>query len=975
MSRDPIPRHRMRPGQCRWFLVGLILVAFVLRVYNLGGPELWFDEAISANISALGWVGALAHVRAEPFEHPPVYYLSLYPWQRLTGTSEFALRFFSVFWGVLYLPLLYVLVKRLANAALAQLAMLLATFSPFLVAYSQETRMYTLLPCLALLLLLSFNRALQRGDRPGWWLVYGVLLAVGIATQYFFALLWLATMVYLILEWRKRREVWRWAVAVQALVMFGAAIWLIAAPGLRASLARVAQGEAAFSLGYKLSNLLPSLLVGDAGSDKNLLVFSLLAAVGWLLILLGVWWSKRARMLSLSSWRLLLLCLVVPLVSSLLIPYGVLGRHLGYTLMAGFPFMALGLMALRRPGWIGLAGGILVILLLSTFGLATQYTIRKGDFGQAIKYINEHGQAGDLLVLTQPAQRPLVDYYNRKSWPVQYLPEQGVSLTPALVEQELNAIAQTHSRLWLGPIGAWTADSESLVERWLVGNTFQADKAWFPESSSSALYFTVSQKLRPIEIGALTWGGHVRLEALRTGSLRVRPGDALRLRFQWRAIANLEERYVVDLRLLDSEGRVWAERRSEPCGGWCPTDIWRAGQREKDLHALLIPPGTPPGRYELETAWLPLNGGSALMVEEDGLSVGRAILARVDILSHPAGDGVPQWLPNPLQATFGGEVTLLGYQPLAVEARPADNVHLETYWRAETRPSAEYVLLVELIDGRGRAVASWPTAPSTALYPTSQWRPGEFVRGQQNLPLPNTLPPGHYRLRLALASPTGEHLTLRGEIYRGTTERLESRDLVLASVRILDRPRRFKLPRIPHALDAIVGQQAHLLGYDLDVSQAHPGGQVGVTLYWQASGPMPKPYKVFTHLVDADGTIRAQHDAPPGGGCCPTNTWSQGEIIADEHAIPVAADIVPGTYDLVVGLYDEPTNTRLPAVDSSGNRSPGDRIVVSSVPVKPLLAPPGQEQTRATPPATVPYRPEFEGSHSVFLPVVSKGEP
>ncbi|NIV38512.1 MAG: hypothetical protein GWN58_56585, partial [Anaerolineae bacterium] len=55
----------------------LVLVAFGLGTYDLGGREFWLDEALSANVSGLGWAGATAHLRSSPFEHPPFYFLTL----------------------------------------------------------------------------------------------------------------------------------------------------------------------------------------------------------------------------------------------------------------------------------------------------------------------------------------------------------------------------------------------------------------------------------------------------------------------------------------------------------------------------------------------------------------------------------------------------------------------------------------------------------------------------------------------------------------------------------------------------------------------------------------------------------------------------------------------------------------------------------------------------------------------------------
>jgi mannosyltransferase len=965
-------QQKVRKGQR--MLLALILLAFVLRVYDLGRQEFWLDEALSANISGLGWAGAVAHLRSEPFEHPPLYFLSLYPWQRLAGTSEFAFRFVSVFWGVLFIPLLYMFVRRLADERVGRLAALLATISPFMVAYSREARMYTLLPCLALLALLSFQRVSERERQSGWWLAYALLLAVGVATQYFFAGIWAAISVYLILEWPRHRRLASWGLAIQLLCLVVGVIWWFAAPGLRASVVRVFEGEAAVSLGYKLNKIMPILLLDEAGGTEASLKAYVLMAGGWVLVLLGVWWSRRAQVLDPRAWRLLLLVVVIPLFGSLLIPYGVLGRHLGYTLIALFTFMAFAFLALRRRGRLWLTVGILLVLLSSTYGLMIQYRQDNGDFGQALAYIDKQGQPGDLLIITQPGQRPVADYYNKQSWPIRYLPDPDSPLSPTQVADALTSIAQTHARVWLGPIGAWTADPEHLVERWLAANAFQAEKTWFPASSSVTLYFTDDERLTGIETGPITFGDRIRLQELYAGPLQVSPGDAVRLRFDWRAGLDLDEGYVVDLLLVDDQGLVWAERRSEPCGGWCPTNTWRAAQRLQDQHALLIPPGTPPGIYRLQVAWTPVDGGPALPVEEGDEHADRATVAEVTVLPSPAARRAPGTLPNPLQATFGDQFTLLGYELAPLEAQIGETLHLETHWRAEIGPTEDYTLEVGLTDREGQEVIRWQVAPAASFYPTSAWRSGAYVRGQHDLPLPQPMSPGRYRMWLALLSPTGERLALGGERPRKALvglipwqERLGGQELTLADLSLSDRSRRFDLPPVAYPLEATLGKRAHLVGYDLDLSQAYPGGQLPLTLYWRAGGPMVRSFKVFTHLVNAQGTVWAQHDALPGEGCCPTHSWADGEVIVDEHLIPLGTDLPPGTYELVVGMYDEQDASRLPAYAANGESLPGDYVSIRTIAIEPAQRPGIQ--------ATTPAEPHFNFDYTFFLPLVCKGSP
>ena len=966
MANDRFPNSQFTKPQ-RSLVIGhgalvvLTLTSFALRLCALGRAELWFDEALSANISALSWAEIVAHLQSRPFEHPPFYFLALHPWQLVAGQSEFALRFFSVFWGVLSVPLLYALVRRLADKRAALLTALLATVSPFLVAYSREARMYSLLPFLAMLAILTFRRALERPQQPWWWSVYGLLLVIGTATHYFFAFLGAATALYLLLSWPRRSPGWGWGMAVHLSILLTGAAWLALSPGLRASLPRLAQGEAAFGLAYKLNKIMPTLILGEVSGGTVPPVALFLAFGGWLLALAGAWWSLRGGPLPVRDWRLLSLILIVPLLLALLLPYGALGRHLGYLLLAMLPFMALALIR-RQWGWRLLSA--LVVLLFTAYGLGVQLTKTNGDTGQALAYIDRYGRPGDLLIVTQPAQKPLMDYYNRRGWPVRYLPEPGSDLNAETVERTLTAISQSRDRLWLGPIGPWTADPEQEVERWLAAHAFQVSKTWFPASSSVALYLTAAGGLTDAEIQQPIWGGIILLQQLQTGPRQLAPGEALPLRFSWRSGLDLDHRYAVSLLLVDAQDRVWAERRSEPCSGWCPTDRWTAGQLHQDQHALQIPPGTPPGNYGLRVEWTPLDGGPPLSPEGEGQRVAHNDVVTVTILPPPASASPPADLPHPLTAAFGRAISLRGYDLRPQELRPGETFHLELHWQAGDAPQEAETLLLELKAG-GRTAARWQVSPAAEFYPTDRWAPGGYVRGQHDLTVPGNVPPGDYRLTATLLSPAGEQLPLSGERERPLLdglfhrrERLDGDTLLLAELRLLDRPRRFDLPPVGRPLAATVGQKAHLRGYDLDLSRAHPGGEIRLTLYWQAGGPMVRPFKVFTHLVGATGRPLAQHDAPPGGGCCPADTWAAGEVIVDEHPIPLPADLPPGAYDLVVGLYDEESGQRVPAYDAKGRPLTNRQVPLGSV-------------TIAAPPSRA-GEPKFNFDYVYFLPVVFK---
>ena len=954
-------RATMGPAAARWALAVFVLLAFGLRMYDLGRREFWFDEALTANVSSLGWEGIVSHLRSAPFEHPPLYFLTLYPWQKLAGSSEFAFRFVSVLWGVLFVPLFYVLLRRWTGRPLALLAVFLAVLSPFLVAYSQEARMYSLLPCLAALALLVFVVALQREGQRAWWLAYLALLVVGTATHYFFAFIWLVTALYLGIDYARQRRLQLWPLAAHVLLLVASVIWLAAAPGLRASLVRVLQGEAAFGLAYKLNKIMPTLILSEVSGGQVPVTAHLVASGGWLLILLGVWTVQRRPMLKGRGRLLLLLTLVVPLVAALLLPYGVIGRHLGYVLLPALTFVAAGLVALQRRGGGWLALGIVLLLLPISYGLAVHYTRSGGDLGQAMAYIDEHARTGDLVILSQPVQDPLVTYYNRGGWPVRYLPANSDPLTPEEVDDALPEMARLHDRLWLGPVGAWTGDPDLLAERWLAANTFQASKIWFPDSSSVALYYTAGSDLEPVDVERGVWAGRIRLHALAAGPLEVRPGEALRLQFGWLATLDLDEAYAVSLQVVDEGGLVWADRRSGPCAGWCPTDSWQAADFLRDRHAVLIPPGTPPGSYHLQVAWVPADGGAPLPVETGAGQARYLTLAEVVVLPLGESSAGPASVPNPVQVTFGEEVRLLGYQVAPAELQAGQELRLETHWQAVAAPVADYALAVDLVDGSGQVVHGWRFMPFTGQYGTGAWWGGEYLRSQQALGLPGSLPAGAYRLRIALLAPDGGLLQPGGQVE--APARLEGAYLFLARVDVVDRPRRFELPEVSSPLEARLGRRARLVGYDLDQGQAYSGGQVTLILYWQALGPMVQPFKVFTHLVDDRGEVLAQHDGQPGSGCCPANTWVEGEVIVDEHVISLRSNLPPGGYGLVVGMYDEETLAALPAYDKEGNRLDADGVLIGVVDVRP---PPGGMPT-PTPDWTA-----IEFDHALYLPLIAR---
>ncbi len=144
---------------------------------------------------------------------------------------------------------------------------------------------------------------------------------------------------------------------------------------------------------------------------------------------------------------------------------------------------------------------------------------------------------------------------------------------------------------------------------------------------------------------------------------------------------------------------------------------------------------------------------------------------------------------------------------------------------------------------------------------------------------------------------------------------------------------------IQHPLNVTFGNQIQLAGYSLAPAEVAAGDILQLNLFWRAVGPIGKRYKVFTHVIDADGRLVGQRDAEPGGGVRLTNTWQVGEQISDHYGLPIQAGTAPGDYLVEVGLYGVDDGQRLPI--TAGEGMGGDRVILQKVRVvRPQTPPP-----------------------------------
>jgi hypothetical protein len=120
-----------------------------------------------------------------------------------------------------------------------------------------------------------------------------------------------------------------------------------------------------------------------------------------------------------------------------------------------------------------------------------------------------------------------------------------------------------------------------------------------------------------------------------------------------------------------------------------------------------------------------------------------------------------------------------------------------------------------------------------------------------------------------------------------------------------------------------------LAGFALNRTDVTAGQWLDVILVWRAGATAPpRPdYTVFVHLVQPDGALVAQHDNPPASGYASTSRWRPGQVVYDDHAIALPADVPDDVHQIQVGLYLPSTGQRLPLL-GPGGKPAGDTVTL-----------------------------------------------
>jgi mannosyltransferase len=931
------------------FALAIVAVAFALRVHHLASQSLWYDEAFSVYLASMAPSELIARTAADI--HPPLYYFLLHGWMLAVGSSEFALRFLSLMFGVLTVPLFFLLSRRLLrflspNMApqAGLLAMAVSAIAPFYVWYSQEGRMYTLLTFLGALASLLLLRLLA-GDarRPRVELVIWVAVSVTVIYTHFYGFFLLAFHLLYVLcrsafDSASRR-------VARNLLLATAVSVLAYLPWLAVTFTRFG-ADASYWEGVLLPGeiLAKTLLAFAAGLTATsaeqgpiVLGYSVLAAFG----LVTTGWLALRRPSDARGGDAVtfpLLYLAVPTLLLYLIsfdrpkfdPRYLMLASPGFYLLAALGLELLagrGLPSLSRPLRVVaralLAAVIALVLWAAAVPLQHNYAnevLARDDFRSVAAWVRDRILPDEAIILCSGHMFPAFDYYFNYPAAIR-IPDQPTLSTKTLVTF---GVADELNRRLAGKRGVWlvlwqdnVVDPDGILPAMLQDQGIPQpvqQSFWGLRLLHYALPLTARFSSQPdiqVPLG-LDFADAVRLSGYRPSILATAAGESVGLTLYWRPLRALSSDYRLLLRITDDQGNEWGRYEGRPAAYEHPTMRWQTGAIVPGSVAVPILAGTPPGSYHLQAAIYPADNPQWLEIKApDGLALGRSydlgtvVVSRGPVSASP--DAVAPPIKTPLHLPLATEVELVGHDFSDVTALPGDVLHGTLLWRAVRQPTRELGVQLRLVNAAGQIASPRPMQQAVADYPSSQWQQGEFIRAQVAYVLAYDTPAGDWQLQAVL--------TVEGATV--------GQPATLARIRVNSRAALPPVGSVEYPMQAQFGEDMVFKGFAAKRSAT----DVTVTLYWQGSRPMDRSYQVFVHLLDAAGTIIAQHDGVPAGGAWPTTAWPPGSLVTDVHSLALPTGAAAGPYRLAVGAYDSNSGQRLPIAGASDNRlllSPAD---------------------------------------------------
>ena len=883
-----------------WFIIGLILLFFVLAVAGIDSQSLWRDEALTLGriqqpLDRLFANRNVVQGIDSPDLHPPLYFLILKFWSILVGTSEFSLRYLSLMAMVIALGLFAAVGRKIWIRETGVWAVALAAVSSFYLWYSQEARMYTMIVMLTLLFFYALWPLILGQSTTKQYILCGLVGALLIYTHYTGVfLVGFAAVALLVTRVGGQRLKWPVVILISMLIisLFLTGLVLLSIP-LFGSVRELltAQGFFAFEQRpiwdllretvntFTLGSTIP---VPDPG--WRIAPFLLLAIVG--IPALAVAIPRHRKQIILLGFGGFTITLFLFYLASFLQANYSNPRHLTVLSPILILLMAQGLTTLRR--FSPLVAALIALTALVATSVSLWQTITsppmiRDDVRSLAAYIEERARPGDAILWHDSIMMLTYDYY-AGDIPYTAIPVFGQGNQQEAIKQ-LDAFAADFQRIWFVEKPSPSFFDASLLSSWFNDNMTAVERTLFPASWAALdlKLYRERQNIKSLPPDVLKVDISVGPYNIRGWEPEELPtaDQGIWLTLYWTFNGNDDlDPLDLCLGLRDSADVVWTKACTE----------------------LMVPRNTSAGESILsQQLWLPLPDGLApaaysLVLDRSNLEI------KIGELSF---DRFTTETNNAPKARFDNGVSLIDISWAAEDFQAGLWAIGYPLWQSNQQIDQAISARYRLVNLVGKSISNTDQPLGPTDYQAFQWQAGQTVRDFVGLALPFESN-GWYRLQVGLLDEEGNDVPI--DAFG------PNRYWVNAGwIHVVEWPALQSLPDEiePLEQEVLFGDHVRLHGYQVKLDD----DQLVVDLYWQSDEILDNDLGVFVHIAQPGQVPVLQSSGAPAQWTRPTTTWRKDEIIHDRHTISLSPQFDFSDLEILTGFYDlQDSNSRLPVL-------------------------------------------------------------
>jgi hypothetical protein len=871
-----------------WIVVALLIGAFGLRLWNLDQPSIWHDE---------GWsIRAIRDPIGTPDDNtPPVYYALVHLLWLGAGETPLALRYGSVLLDLITVALAVRLVRTWAGWDAAILTAVFLSTSPLLWAYAREIRAYVAVPLLALVLLWQTDRLLAARRRFPW-RAWGGLLLTELLLLYTHNLSvpvvgWLNLAVGAVWLGQRRWKALGIWIAGQAALLIAYVPWLAGQSPSGTPLNT--PPRVGLSLVWDIWQAYFAPLPTQIGAERALVIGStLFGAMAVLSAAAMLAWNRNRHTLLVLSQAVLL-----PVLTTTELIVAHIDFHPRYYI-AGVPatlmLVALGIDSL--PGRsefrhavvsaaMALAAGVAAASLTA---LLDKPRYQHDDFRAVSEYYAT--LPPDAIILIPYGWEPAIEEYyaDKLGIRAQIL---GIALhsdVHSAMEMINAALAELNKpvRVELLTWYQLPADVRGMYPCLLEAAGRRADDSVHTVQGITTTGYLVE---RPVALAETSTAG-VDYGAIDLAGAAVAGQRSICLRTEWQLQQPTSDDWRIAGRVLTTAPPGWTIARSDSdirADDQAPTSQWKAGQRGDAFSLLRFPNGTPPGDYAIQMIVFSSREMDGLDRLVNGVPSGKMLALGTVRPVETTEAAFQKHPPVQVSVPLAEGVALAGHDAQDQTLNPGQELRITLYWRVTSGCCRESPWTQGTVVLRGDG---WELAQPVAAYAAYSLDWHDFVIPAE----------ASGTAVLAIESTGFEPVTL-------ATYTIEKTDHLFAPP-VFDTAVRTKFDNL-----------AVLEGFSAAKTTITPDDTLDLALVWRVLQTPTTSYRVFTHLLDAEGRVIAQHDGLPVGEARPTTSWVPGEYLVDTHALSFIPDREDyrGPASLEVGFYDPETGERVPVTNGA----------------------------------------------------------